>query len=78
MYVCMYDLYVLVYVDTYVLSINFAGQGEFEAFLDDPKLLAWFAQNTDLSHHPKLHPIPIGIPTSACSPSIALCILHTF
>lgn len=29
-------------------------------FLDDPKLVAWFAQNIEY-RHPKLHPIPIGI-----------------
>lgn len=30
------------------------------AYLDDPKILAWFAQNVELKHE-KLHPIPIGI-----------------
>lgn len=34
--------------------------GPFKRFLDDPKLLAWFAQNVEEAH-PKLHPIPIGI-----------------
>jgi hypothetical protein len=31
------------------------------SYLDDPKLLAWFAQNVEVEPHPKLHPIPIGI-----------------
>ena len=30
-------------------------------FLDDPKLIAWFAYNPDIEH-PKLHPLPLGIP----------------
>ncbi len=34
-------------------------------YLDDPKLLAWFAQNYDGTPHPKMHPIPIGI-ANAC------------
>lgn len=29
-------------------------------YLDDPKIVAWFAQNAEIVH-PKLHPIPIGI-----------------
>uniref|UniRef100_A0A7S0QLX8 Uncharacterized protein n=1 Tax=Cryptomonas curvata TaxID=233186 RepID=A0A7S0QLX8_9CRYP len=35
--------------------------GPYEHVLDDPRLLAWFAQNADLSFHAKLHPIPIGL-----------------
>jgi hypothetical protein len=31
------------------------------AYLDDPKLIAWFAQNVETVVHPKLHPIPIGL-----------------
>ncbi len=31
-----------------------------EKYLNDPKLIVWFAQNIDLVH-PKLKPIPIGI-----------------
>lgn len=34
--------------------------GPFFNYLDDPKLLAWFAQNVE-KLHPKLNPIPIGI-----------------
>ncbi len=34
--------------------------GPFIHYLEDPKLLAWFAQNVE-KQHPKLHPIPIGI-----------------
>ena len=29
-------------------------------YLNDPKILAWYAQNVEMVH-PKLHPIPIGI-----------------
>lgn len=29
--------------------------------LEDPKLLFWFAQNTDIAHHDKLTTIPIGL-----------------
>lgn len=35
--------------------------GPFSSFLQDDKLLAWFAQNMDDASHPKMHPIPIGI-----------------
>lgn len=35
--------------------------GPFGNYLDDPKILAWFAQNVEGEVHPKLHPIPIGI-----------------
>lgn len=34
---------------------------EHDHFLADPRLEAWFAQNPDLSFHPKLHPLPIGL-----------------
>ena len=30
-------------------------------YLEDPKLIAWFAMNIEWANHPKLHPIPIGI-----------------
>ena len=33
-------------------------------YLDSPKLIAWFGKNIDRLH-PKLHPLPIGIPTPA-------------
>ena len=35
-------------------------------YLNDEKLIAWFAQNVDVSH-PKLIPIPIGIENRYCS-----------
>ncbi|HSW72738.1 MAG TPA: hypothetical protein VLG44_04970 [Chlamydiales bacterium] len=35
--------------------------GEFHEYLNDNKLIAWFGQNYDGFHHPKMHPIPIGI-----------------
>lgn len=34
--------------------------GKFLCYLQDPKVIAWFGQNV-ATHHPKLHPIPIGI-----------------
>ncbi len=34
--------------------------GPFSKYLEDKKIIAWFAQNVD-TVHPKLHPIPIGI-----------------
>lgn len=37
--------------------------GNFASYLDDEKILAWFAVNPDQSH-PKLHAIPIGIANS--------------
>lgn len=42
-----------------------AAPGACARFLDDPKLLAWFAQNYDGTPHPKMHPIPIGL-ANAC------------
>lgn len=35
--------------------------GPFRRYLDDPKIIAWFAQNMEGDSHPKLHPVPIGI-----------------
>lgn len=35
--------------------------GPFRPYLEDPKLLAWCAQNIEGEKHQKLHPIPIGI-----------------
>lgn len=40
--------------------------GPCEFLLEDPKIVAWFAQNITV-HHEKLHPIPIGI-ANACWP----------
>ena len=34
--------------------------GKFFIFLNDPKILAWFAQNVDISH-PKLFSLPTGV-----------------
>jgi len=43
------------------LPINFESQGNsLRALLDNPLLLAWYAQNRDCDH-PKLHSLPIGI-----------------
>jgi hypothetical protein len=36
---------------------------DLSAYLDDPKLVVWFAQNIDYNH-PKLKPIPIGLANS--------------
>lgn len=35
--------------------------GKSARYLEDDKLIAWFAINTDIYFHPKLFPIPIGI-----------------
>lgn len=35
--------------------------GEFRSYLDDPKLLGWFAMNYDGYLHKKMHAIPIGL-----------------
>ncbi len=35
----------------------------FESYLNDPKLIVWFAQNIDIEH-PKLKPLPIGVANS--------------
>ncbi len=35
--------------------------GPYAAFLDDEKIIAWFAQNVEKVVHPKLVPIPIGL-----------------
>jgi len=40
---------------------DYGAPGNFKAYLDDEKLVAWFAQNVDGYVHKKLHPIPIGI-----------------
>jgi len=41
--------------------------GPFRSYLDDAKLLAWFAQNVEGEPHAKLHPIPIGIANTYCA-----------
>jgi hypothetical protein len=38
-----------------------AAPGPFASFLDDEKIIAWFAQNVEGPLHPKLVPIPIGL-----------------
>lgn len=35
--------------------------GEFEAYLQDEKILKWFGQNPSIMYHPKFVPIPIGV-----------------
>jgi hypothetical protein len=35
--------------------------GKFACYLDDPKLIHWFAQNPTIANHPKFTAIPIGI-----------------
>jgi hypothetical protein len=35
--------------------------GRYSHLLNDPKIIAWYAQNVDNYHHEKLFPIPIGI-----------------
>jgi hypothetical protein len=38
-----------------------AAPGPFSSHLNDPNIIAWFAQNYDGFPHPKIHPIPIGL-----------------
>jgi len=48
--------------------------GPCAAYLNDPKLIAWFAQNVEYSH-PKLHSIPIGV-ANRCWPHGNIDILN--
>ncbi len=48
----------------FLLSNNCSSlKTDLSAYLDDPKLVVWFAQNIDYNH-PKLIPIPIGLANS--------------
>ena len=38
----------------------FHAPGKYAAYLDDPKLVAWFAKNSMIVH-PKMYPLPLGI-----------------
>ncbi len=40
---------------------DYAMPGPFREFLDDPKILAWYAQNIEEYAHPKLINLPIGL-----------------
>lgn len=40
---------------------DFSSPGKYAHMLDDSKLIAWFAVNTDIVYHPKLISIPIGL-----------------
>lgn len=40
---------------------DYSNPGAFAAYLNDPKLIAWFGQNSDILYHPKFFPIPIGV-----------------
>jgi hypothetical protein len=40
---------------------DFHVPGKYGAYLDDPKIMAWFGQNVENCDHPHLHRIPIGI-----------------
>lgn len=52
------------YSPIYLTAHNRPWQGcDLSHYLDDPKLVIWFAQNIDYVHH-KLQPIPIGIGNS--------------
>lgn len=48
----------------YILITHNADEGApgiFESFLNDPKLIVWFGQNSTIYYHPKFIPIPIGL-----------------
>lgn len=51
---------------------DLSSPGTYRSFLNDNKIIAWFAVNTDISNHPKLIPIPIGIANAYC-PKIGDC-----
>jgi len=40
---------------------DYSAPGKFKNFLNDPNLYAWFTQNCDITNHPKVTPIPIGL-----------------
>ena len=54
---------------------DYPAPGSCRKFLDDPKILAWFAQNAEGYIHKKLIPIPIGLENRYCyhgNPNIVL------
>lgn len=53
---------------------DIAVPGKFATFLEDKKIIAWFAQNIDISHE-KLHPIPIGIANKRWAHGDGNCVL---
>jgi len=38
--------------------------GPYAAYLEDPKIIAWFGHNVEYPAHPKLHPLPVGVANS--------------
>jgi hypothetical protein len=40
---------------------DYGAPGPNASYLDDPKIIAWFAENVEDYSHPKLYPIPIGV-----------------
>lgn len=42
-------------------NTDYEAPGPFAKYLEDEKLIAWFAQNVEIVVHPKLIPIPIGL-----------------
>lgn len=60
---------------------DYPAPGSFREFLDDPKILAWFAQNAEGYTHKKLIPIPIGLENrynSNGNPNVVIDCINTF
>jgi hypothetical protein len=50
--------------NSYILithNADLSSPGPYINILEDPKIFLWFAENPDISDHPKLIPIPIGL-----------------
>jgi hypothetical protein len=47
--------------DTTIPEQVFSCEEDFQAFINNEKLIHWYSQNCVLSHHPKLSKIPIGL-----------------
>lgn len=60
---------------------DYAAPGGYREYLDDPKILAWFAQNAEGYKHKKLIPIPIGLENrynSNGNPQVVIDAINTF
>ena len=47
---------------------NYPIPGNFAHYLEDKKIIAWFAVHVKDYIHPKLHPIPVGLPNLSIAP----------
>lgn len=51
---------------------------DFNSYINDKKIIKWFAQNVDELRHPKLIPIPIGLENRYCPGGKQIDQLETF